>query len=645
MPNEQLTKILTEETDETAQKIKAALFKEYLTEAREIANTIDLTEEPQPSTSTTYPPGFKRPLHETQSAEPVKKIPYIDPNKRRRRKYAIIRALYQREKKNTSDIRPFVHCYRCGDLSHKATYIDCPAKNHQCKKCEITGHYEFLCKNPRQTIVDLDSAENEFLEMTDEELLNHVLDLEEELLPRIKAESVDQIWDENGKEYPNIEAYLKETETTNEWLSKEKQILMNAIEKERNPPSKYIEPGIVISDAGDGLWTFVYRGPPPQFKNYKGDIIIIDHFDHYHFVFKSIQRNRRRAIERIFQGGEMDKDQLLTAIKTCIPVINWNKFAPYLVRHNNKVYLHGRKLEPLYIDLLNIPNENKNCADLNRELRRNDKPNTLMRRQRTDKIMDMVRLHDARTLNEFENNLTTSERLDLYNDFGNQWLEVTKLCIKVYNEEMVIDQTKTKYEDYIGHHDSCQYPSDYNATNKWFDNLFYQNDINPKEFCNAVSMVMNKTIARKNTLCIEGPTTTGKSLILKLICSEYNYGTVQRSGDQSQFFLQNLIKKTVALMEEPRITPITVNDFKQLLGGEPFDIHVKHQEDTRLNRIPVLISTNHNLGYYVCSTDRDAINMRAWTFKFTCQIGTVIPEPPCTLCSCHWRHWYGIQTG
>ncbi|KER18282.1 hypothetical protein T265_16164, partial [Opisthorchis viverrini] len=68
-----------------------------------------------------------------------------------------------------------------------------------------------------------------------------------------------------------------------------------------------------------------------------------------------------------------------------------------------------------------------------------------------------------------------------------------------------------------------------------------------------------------------------------------------------------LLNKTLALMEEPRITQLTVNDFKELLGGNPFDIHVKHQKDERLERLPVLITTNNPLTYYVMDADGKAI--------------------------------------
>ncbi|CAH8523891.1 unnamed protein product [Dicrocoelium dendriticum] len=75
-------------------------------------------------------------------------------------------------------------------------------------------------------------------------------------------------------------------------------------------------------------------------------------------------------------------------------------------------------------------------------------------------------------------------------------------------------------------------------------------------------------------------------------------------------------------MDEPRITIQTVNDFKELLGGSPFDIHVKHSPDVTPLRLPVLISTNHSLGTYINSVDAAAIYERRHTFKFTVRVGS-----------------------
>lgn len=528
-----------------------------------------------------------------------------------KRKHAIIDS--KSDNTNKKSKPEYTECYGCGSTEHKFNNPDCPAKTYTCSFCKHIGHYETVCKSSDADIIDRLIAREDNMTNNNipfETMLDAPLDLIEDI-PQIESPVTDPSNSERPTPTPK-------------------------------PISTLPTGSFVITDSDDdNLWTFIYRGPPPVFNNYKGSVISINHIDHYHFVFQGSQKNRRRTIERIFHGGNMPRSSLPDAIKTCIPVIKWSKFCAYLARRGAQIENHGKQLEKYYIDLLNVEPSDMDCADLNRELRKNNKPTQIMRKQRTDLILDMVRLNDTRQMDAFENSLSTQQRLDLYNDFGNQWQEVAKLCIKIYNEELVRAQIDTPYEQYEGSHDECEYPTNFEASDAWFDMLMEKNDIDKKVFCASVSTIMNKKVKRVNTLCLEGPTTTGKSLLLKLICGEYNYGTVQRSGDHSQFFLQNLLKKTVALMEEPRITPITVQDFKLLLGGEPLDIHVKHQDDCRLPRIPVLISTNHELGFYTSSLDKDALYNRTHYYKFKCQLGSHIPLPPSTLCCCHFKHWYG----
>ncbi|KAA3670127.1 uncharacterized protein DEA37_0000242 [Paragonimus westermani] len=268
----------------------------------------------------------------------------------------------------------------------------------------------------------------------------------------------------------------------------------------------------------------------------------------------------------------------------------------------------------------------------------------LKRKRRIDLMSELVEQNDTRTLNELKNALTYDDRKNLYAEHGQQWKEAAELCIEAYCEKLRREQEASPFQHYIqanNHSRICRHPKDMTRGLIWLDNLLIQNNINKDQFLGDLTKVMNKVETRKNAFVIEGPTTTGKSLMLKLICDNYIYGTVQRSGDHSQFFLMNLINKTVALMEEPRITSLTVNDFKELLGGTPFDIHVKHQKDERLPRIPVLISTNNDLTFYCLSEDAKAIKARCFIYKFFVPIPSPeLPIPPFTMCPCCFSAWY-----
>ncbi|KAA3669959.1 uncharacterized protein DEA37_0004070, partial [Paragonimus westermani] len=97
-------------------------------------------------------------------------------------------------------------------------------------------------------------------------------------------------------------------------------------------------------------------------------------------------------------------------------------------------------------------------------------------------------------------------------------------------------------------------------------------------------------------------------------------------------------KKTLALTEESRITPLTVNDFKELLRSTPLNIHVENQKDERLNRLSVPIFTNNDLTLYCLLEDAKTIKARCFVYHFTVTDGSAgLPNPPCTLCTCHFK--------
>ncbi|VDO15942.1 unnamed protein product [Rodentolepis nana] len=55
-------------------------------------------------------------------------------------------------------------------------------------------------------------------------------------------------------------------------------------------------------------------------------------------------------------------------------------------------------------------------------------------------------------------------------------------------------------------------------------------------------------------------TNTGEALLASLITSHPLIGTVCRRGDQTAFHFDNLLSRTVALMDEPRVTTAAKND-------------------------------------------------------------------------------------
>lgn len=134
---------------------------------------------------------------------------------------------------------------------------------------------------------------------------------------------------------------------------------------------------------------------------------------------------------------------------------------------------------------------------------------------------------------------------------------------------------------------------------KWIQCLFKENRIDIVNFLTWFTLIADKKIYKINTLVLQGPTGTGKSLTLNALIGQLNTGIVTRTGDANQFHLQNLLGKSYGLFEEPRISQITIDDFKLLFEGACFEINVEHQEPEMLTRITIFVSTKiSTTGYH-----------------------------------------------
>lgn len=193
--------------------------------------------------------------------------------------------------------------------------------------------------------------------------------------------------------------------------------------------------------------------------------------------------------------------------------------------------------------------------------------------------------------------------------------------------------------------------SDVKKQAEYITEIFEVNDIDMEKFKKDVKMIMEQRHNKINTLVLQGGSNTGKSLIAKLIVGGYNVGTVARTSESNNFIFQNLLGKTVGLMEEPFITKITVNDFKQLLGGERMEIGVKHRDREWLDRVPIICTTNDiQLADRCNSVDCQAINNRCIYYRLskTIKYGNTRTSGKSRdffefdgyICAKGWRTWW-----
>ncbi|CAH8648294.1 unnamed protein product [Schistosoma margrebowiei] len=209
----------------------------------------------------------------------------------------------------------------------------------------------------------------------------------------------------------------------------------------------------------DQLWTIVYRGPPPKFvKGNRINTIIINHFDHYHFVFQSSIHNRFRTMRNILNAGGITCDVGVTLQA----VRNWHVFMAYLVRKTNYTSeLIGIKLKNYYDQFQLVTLNEKDCSLFTRESCRESRPLNNNRMHRRTHLMDLVTLHNVTQMRQFKHKLSAETRANEYDEYGKQWEETALLCIEIYNETNMKKQMSASFLEWISenHHEKyCYHP-------------------------------------------------------------------------------------------------------------------------------------------------------------------------------------------
>lgn len=118
--------------------------------------------------------------------------------------------------------------------------------------------------------------------------------------------------------------------------------------------------------------------------------------------------------------------------------------------------------------------------------------------------------------------------------------------------------------------------------------------INMCEFVTNIVDVMDRKLAKINTICLVGDSNSGKTVflanplkaILKFV------GQVGNRGSNGDFVFMELPNKRLIIMEECVWGPDHTEDLKLLLGGEIFKVNVKFSGLTDVDRTPIIITSN-----------------------------------------------------
>lgn len=152
---------------------------------------------------------------------------------------------------------------------------------------------------------------------------------------------------------------------------------------------------------------------------------------------------------------------------------------------------------------------------------------------------------------------------------------------------------------------------------EWIDQLmkfqFEEDEEKITHFLTSLVDVLDKKLAKCNTLVVHSPPSGGKNFFFDMIFAILlNYGQLGQANKHNVFAFQEAPNKRVLLWNEPNYCSSLTDTIKMMLGGDPYTVRVKHLNDLHVKRTPVIVLTNNVVNFM---TDK-AFNDRIVKFKW-----------------------------
>lgn len=163
--------------------------------------------------------------------------------------------------------------------------------------------------------------------------------------------------------------------------------------------------------------------------------------------------------------------------------------------------------------------------------------------------------------------------------------------------------------------------------------------LSPDDFDPIFLKWITKTDPKRNTICIIGPSNTGKTSFVRGLRAVCPAGEVCNGAN---FNFEDLVERYWGFWDEPLCGPEQADKFKQIAGGEPCVVPIKFKRPAHLPRIPMWISTNHPIWKW-CPHEEQMFRNRMWIFKFKYNLsdGRFIPRTSQSSCQCRYCRQLG----
>uniref|UniRef100_A0AAU7E1P5 NS1 protein n=1 Tax=Rousettus bat parvovirus TaxID=3141931 RepID=A0AAU7E1P5_9VIRU len=143
---------------------------------------------------------------------------------------------------------------------------------------------------------------------------------------------------------------------------------------------------------------------------------------------------------------------------------------------------------------------------------------------------------------------------------------------------------------------------------------------------------VTKQLPKHNTFVLWGPSNTGKSAFISGFKQCVQWGEIVNTNN---FAFEGLIGNTFGIWEEPLISPELAEKAKQIFEGMECSIPVKFKKPVKLQRIPILMTTNH-APWRFCTHEESMFKNRMFIFNWLhdTTTSTMIYRNSSSCCSC-----------
>lgn len=123
--------------------------------------------------------------------------------------------------------------------------------------------------------------------------------------------------------------------------------------------------------------------------------------------------------------------------------------------------------------------------------------------------------------------------------------------------------------------------------------LQYETEEKLGEFVQRIYNLMEMKLPKKNTMFIEGPANSGKSLFANCLCAYYlNVGHICNMVRGQNFPLNDCVNRRVLYWNEPNMCSSFYDTLKMVFGGDPCPANIKYQGHSTILRTPCLLTGN-----------------------------------------------------